>query len=256
MHLQTGKILICLIIFCITATAATFAAEFNDQQKSEIESIIYDYLVNNPEVIEEAQEELDRRKEEEARIRAEKLTSDKDGLLFASENQSVIGNPNGDITLVEFFDYNCGFCKRSLADILKIIENDDQIKVVLKEFPILGEESYRAAQISVAANIIDSEKYPKFHERLMLTRKRVDASLALNVAKKVGYDVEAIDNMIESPTIVTAIQEVYQLAENLSLSGTPAFVLGDEVIRGAIEYDKLTEKIDSLRRCGTTTCTW
>ena len=256
MHLQTGKILICLIIFCITATAATFAAEFNDQQKSEIESIIYDYLVNNPEVIEEAQEELDRRKEEEARIRAEKLTSDKDGLLFASENQAVMGNPDGDITLVEFFDYNCGYCKRSLADILKILKNDDQVKVVLKEFPILGEESLQAAQISVAANIIDPEKYPKFHEKLMLTRNRVDANLALNVAKKVGYDVEAIDNMIESPTIVTAIQEVYQLAENLSLSGTPAFVLGDEVIRGAIEYDKLTEKIDSLRRCGTTTCTW
>ena len=250
----TYNSMISLIICYLLMTIASFASEFNDNQKTEIESIIHDYLINNPEVIEKAQEELDRRNEEAARLRAEKVISEKDGLLFASEKQSVMGNPEGNITLVEFFDYNCGFCKRSLVDILGIIQEDDQIKVVLKEFPVLGQQSLEVAQISIAANRLDSSKFFEFHQKLMLSRNRATSDLAIDIAEDVGYDVEAVKNMADDLETRETIEEVYELARNLSLTGTPAFVLGTEVIRGAIDSDLMKEKIDSLRNCGSTTC--
>ena len=243
-----------IIVICISSVAVAFAEQFTNDQKTEIETIIHDYLINNPEVIEKAQEELDRRKEEEARIRAEKLISDKEGLLFSSTKQALMGNPEGDITLVEFFDYNCGFCKRAFADVLKIIEEDDQIKVIMKEFPILGEQSVEAAQISIVANILDPSNYPEFHQKLMLSRNRANSEYALAVAEDVGYDIEAIKKMTEDPEVRATIEEVYDLARNLNLTGTPAFVLGTEIIRGAISFDQLNEKIASLRRCGSTFC--
>ena len=246
--------IIYVFVICISTVAVAFAEQFTNDQKTEIEAIIQDYLINNPEVIEKAQEEINRRREEEAQLRAEKLISDKEGLLFSSTKQAVMGNPEGDITLIEFFDYNCGFCRRSFADILKIIEEDDQVQVILKEFPILGEQSIEAAEVSIAANILDPSSYPEFHQKLMLSRNRSNSAYAIAVAEDVGYDIEAIKKMTEAPEVQAAIEEVYELARNLSLTGTPAFVLGTEVIRGAISFDQLKAKIASLRRCGSTFC--
>ena len=250
----TYNSIISMIICYLLMTMASIASEFNDDQKTEIESIIHDYLINNPEVIEKAQQELNRRNEEAARLRAEKVISEKDGLLFASEKQSVMGNPEGNITLVEFFDYNCGFCKRSFVDILGIIQEDNQIQVVLKEFPVLGQQSFDAAQISIAANRLDSSKFPEFHQKLMLSRNRATADHAIDIAEDLGYDIEAIKNLAADSETRATIEEVYELAHNLSLTGTPAFVLGSEVIRGAIDSNSMKEKIDSLRNCGSTTC--
>lgn len=254
MHNKTFKSTALLFVFLLTLTAVSLAEQFNDDQKTEIETIIYDYLINNPEVIEDVLVELDRRKEEQIRIQAEKVISDEKGVLFTSSRQAIMGNPKGDVTLVEFFDYNCGFCKRSFADILRIIEEDDQVQVVLKELPVLGEQSTEAAQISIAANIVDPSKFPEFHQKLMLSRNRANSKYAIDVADDVGYDVEAIEKKVNDPEIRATIDEVYELALNLSLSGTPAFVLGNEVIRGAIGFDQLKEKINSLRNCGSTTC--
>ena len=248
------KLTIFLILFSLTTINGIFATEFNNNQKTEIESIIHDYLINNPEVIEQAQEELNRRKEEIAKQRAEKVVTEKDGLLFASPQQAVVGNPEGNITIVEFFDYNCGFCKQSLSDILNLIEKDDQIRLVLKEFPVLGSHSVDAALISVAANKLDPSKFFEFHKKLMLSRSRATSDSAISIAEDVGYDVEAIKEIADDPESSEAIEEVYELAHNLSLRGTPSFVLGTEIIRGVISLDKLKEKINSLRTCGSTTC--
>ncbi len=243
------------LIFCyLLLTIASFATEFNDDQKTEIESIIQDYLINNPEVIEKAQEELNRRNAEAARLRAEKVISEKDGLLFASEKQSVIGNPEGKITLVEFFDYNCGYCKRSLVDILGLIQEDDQIQVVLKEFPVLGQQSLEVAQISIAANRLEPSKFLEFHQKLMLSRNRATSDHAIDIAEDVGYDIEAVKKIANDLETRATIEEVYDLARNLSLTGTPAFVLGTEIIRGAIDSSSLKEKIESMRNCGSTIC--
>jgi protein-disulfide isomerase len=197
--------------------------------------------------------ELQRRQEEaDAAAQTAAIDGNKEE-LFSSPRQVVLGNPAGDVTLVEFFDYNCTYCKRAHADMVRLIESDKNVKVVLKEFPVLGEGSVEAAQVGAAVNILAPDRYGEFHDKLINERGQVNGKRALAVVGELGLDVEAIKKKMQSPEVRAALQEAFDLANRLSLSGTPSYVTPKEVIVGAVGYDALKEKLDAAR-CAAANC--
>jgi protein-disulfide isomerase len=215
---------------------------------------IRDYLIANPEVIRDAVTELERRRiDDEAARQADAIALHRD-LLLHSPRQAVIGNPNGDVTLVEFFDYNCTYCKRALSDMTRLIDEDPNLRIVLKEFPVLGVGSTEAAQVAAAVNIVAPELYDQFHLLLLGSSAQASLDLAISAAIEVGVDEVALRAAMESDEIIATIEETYMLADALALTGTPSYVLGNEVIVGAVGYDALKGMIESVRACGETAC--
>lgn len=231
------------------------AAEFSAPQKSEIELIVRDYLVAHPDIVKDAIIELQRReKAEEAAVRDKTLKESAD-ILYRSAHQGVIGNPNGKITLVEFFDYNCGYCKKALADVVRLSKELPDLRVVLKDFPVLGQGSVEAAQVEAALrNQFTGDKFADFHQRLLNAKGHVGKAQALALAKEMGADMTRLDADMRKPEVAQGIAEVMGVADKLSLNGTPSWILGDDVIIGAVGYDELRGKIDNMRKCGKVAC--
>jgi protein-disulfide isomerase len=230
-----------------TAGAAQ-AQSFTPQQRGEIEAIIRDYFIKHPEMIEELQ----------ALAQSEKLKRvivENKQTLFHSPRQVTLGNPNGDVTMVEFFDYNCGFCKRALDDMMTLIKADPNLRVVLKEMPVLSQGSMDAAQVGVAVAMQDKsgKRYLDFHQKLLTGRGQVDKARALAVAKEVGADMGRIEKDMNGAEVKAALQESFALAEALGFQGTPSYVIGNEAVVGAVGVKDLQAKINNAR-CGKATC--
>ena len=231
------------------------AQEFTAPQKGEIERIIRDYLVNHPEVLQEAIAELDKRQAAADLEKAKTAIAGNAETLFNSSRQVVLGNPNGDVTMVEFFDYNCGFCKRALPDMLSLLKDDPKLKVILKEFPVLGPGSVEAAKVAVAVRMQDKggKKYLEFHQKLLGGRGQADKARALAVAKEVGMDMKRVDTDMASDEVKVSLEETLKLGETLGLNGTPSYIIGNDVVIGAVGLDALRGKV-STARCGKAAC--
>src|SRR5206468_5582389 len=165
--------------------------------------------------------------------------------LFNSSRQVVIGNAQGDATMVEFFDYNCGYCKRAMSDMFDLLKNDPKLKIVLKEFPVLGPGSVEAAQVAVAVRMQDpgGKKYLDFHQKLLGGRGQADKARALAAAKDAGLDPAKLEKDIASPEVRATLEENFKLAEEMGMNGTPSYVIGKQVVIGAVGLDSLREKI-------------
>jgi len=231
------------------------AQEFSAPQMSEIESIIKDYIVSHPEVLQEAIAELDKRQAAADIEKAKAAVSSNAETLFNSTRQVVLGNAKGDVTLVEFFDYNCGFCKKAMADMLELLKDDPKLKIILKEFPVLGPGSVEAAKVAVAVRMQDKsgKKYLDFHQKLLGGRGQADKARALAVAKEVGMDMKRIDADLATDEVKASLDESLKLAETLGLNGTPSYIVGTDVVVGAVGLDALRTKV-STARCGKATC--
>jgi protein-disulfide isomerase len=234
------------------------AAEFSPAQTSEIETIVKDYLVKNPEILRDAMAALERKQKDEEVATREKVVSDNATILFNSANQANVGNAKGKITIVEFFDYNCGYCKRTVDDMAKLMKNEPDLRVVLKDFPVLGPGSVEAAKIASAVrNQFKGDKFWEYHQRLFSMphpREGVGKAQALAVAKELGADMDRLEKDADAPDTKKGIEETMQLADSLSLNGTPSFVVGSDVVVGAVGYDELKSKIDNVRKCGKAVC--
>jgi protein-disulfide isomerase len=168
--------------------------------------------------------------------------------LFGSARQVILGNPDGDVTMVEFFDYNCGYCKRALSDMMEVLREDPKLKVVLKDMPILGPGSAEAAQVAVAARMQDSaSKYLAFHFKLLSGRGQANKDTALTAAREAGYDMDRLQKDISSDEVGKSIDENIKLARALGIRGTPGYVIGETLIPGAVGAAGLREKIQSAR---------
>jgi protein-disulfide isomerase len=169
--------------------------------------------------------------------------------LFSSSHQVNLGNPDGDVTLVEFFDYNCGFCKRALPDMLTLIKDDPKLKIVLKEFPILGPGSIDAARVAVAVRMEDpgGQKYLAFHQQLLGGPGPVSKEKALAVAQNQGLDMERLEQDMASDEVTTTLKEDMKLASTLGINGTPGYVIGKDVVLGAVGIMGLQERIETAR---------
>jgi protein-disulfide isomerase len=231
------------------------ASAVNAQQsKEDIEKIVREFILKNPEIIQEAIVEL-RKKQElaEQTVRSKALLTNKEQ-IFQSKRDIVLGNPKGDVTLVEFFDYNCGYCKRAVNDISELLKNDPKLRIVLKELPILSEGSVEAARVAIAVRMQDPSKYWAFHRVLMSNRGEANAAQALAAAQKAGLDIERIKKDISNPEVDATLHEVQELAKALAISGTPSYVLGDQLIPGALPHDRLAMAIAQVRKCGKVEC--
>lgn len=223
--------------------------------RAQIEAIIKDYLLKNPEIIQEAMVELERRQKEEEQKAVKRITSDAKSPLYVSEHHTVVGNPNGDVTLVEFFDFNCGYCKRGLADVQKLMEADKNLRVVLKEFPILAPGSRDASIVALALREqFDKDKLWKFHVDLMNTRGSIGREQALAVAKAMGADMKKLETAMGSPKIGEALEESKLLAEALGVNGTPSYVVAEDLVVGARGLDALQSRVAAWRQCKKAVC--
>jgi protein-disulfide isomerase len=227
------------------AAPASAQQTFSDDQKHAIEGIIKDYLMAHPEVLQDAMAELDKKQQEADAEKARTSIKDNNATLFNSAHQVVLGNPQGTTTVVEFFDYNCGYCKKALPDMMTLLKTDPNLRFVLKEFPVLGEGSVEAAHVAVAARMQDptGKKYIEFHQKLLGGRGPADKARALAVAKDAGFDMTRLEKDMASDEVKTTIDEDMKLADALGVNGTPSYVIGGELVVGAVGLDALKEKV-------------
>jgi protein-disulfide isomerase len=236
------------------APSSTDAGPLDETQVAAIKDIVREHLIANPEIIRDAINELQRKEVEAEQAAQQAAISDERDLIFTADHQAVIGNPDGEVTLVEFFDYNCGYCKRAHADMKRLIEEDPSLRMVLKEFPVLGEGSVEAAHVSAAVNLTTPERFLEFHDQLLMGPGRVDGNRAIAVAEEMGLDMDKIRELMPSDEVKAIIDENYALADKLSLTGTPSYVTAKEVVVGAVGYDALKAKIEEARACGSASC--
>jgi protein-disulfide isomerase len=234
---------------------AASAQSFSDSQRGDIETIVRNYLIAHPEVLEEAMAELNKRQAAADAEKHEASIASNAEAIFNSPRGVALGNKDGDVTFVEFFDYNCGYCKRAMADMLDLMKSDPKLKVVLKEFPVLSPGSVEAAQVAVAVRMQDptGKKYLDFHQKLLGGWGPADKAHAMAAAKEAGLDMAKIEKDLANPEVKATIEENFKLAEAMGMNGTPSYVIGKQVVVGAVGLDSLKEKI-GVARCGKATC--
>jgi protein-disulfide isomerase len=223
--------------------------------QTRIERTVRDYLTKNPEVLVEMTNELDKRQAAEQEAQQKKAISENADAIFRSPVSHVAGNPNGDVSLVEFFDYNCGYCRKAMPDVVKLVNDDGKIRLVLKELPIFGEDSEAAAKLALASN--KQGKYFEMHQKLFSEPGKADNEKALRVAKELGLDVDQLQKDAEDPDIKKGLDQAKELAQKLNLQGTPLYLIGDRVLPGAPDdlFDELKAKVAEVRKAGcATTC--
>ncbi|MGE3528010.1 MAG: DsbA family protein [Methyloceanibacter sp.] len=220
-----------------------------------VTDIVHNYLTKHPEILVDMTTELDRRQQAETSAKQQKVIGENADLIFRSPASYSAGNPNGDVTVVEFFDYNCGYCRRALPELVKLIGADDKVRLVFKEFPIFGEESEWAAKAALAAG--KQGKYFEMHQKMYAAPGKASKEKALKVATEIGLDVPQLEKDMADPSIAKALEETKELAQKLGVEGTPFYLVGDRTIAGAPDdlYDQLVVKVDEVREKGcTATC--
>ncbi len=220
----------------------------NEQNDDHIRQVVKDYLIKNPEVMLEVQDALNDKQEKKiAESQTSTLQSKKDE-IFNSPNDAVLGNPKGSVTLVEFFDYNCGYCKKSYPDLENLIKSDPKLRVVIKDFPILGPDSVKAHIVARAVMKIMPEKYAEFHKELLTVPGRSNEEKAIKIAVKLGVDEQKLRSTMQDESLQQAFVDNGQLAYALGINGTPSYILGNNVLVGAVGENILKAKIAELEK--------
>lgn len=253
------KSLLKLLTVGLTASAtalatATGASALDEQQKKEFGAFIREYLIANPEVMLEVQDALEKKQQASRTSQASQGIAENSKAIFSSPSDITLGNPNGDVTIVEFFDYNCTYCKRALDDMEVILKTDNKVRFVLKEFPILGPDSMAAHRVAAAFKTLALEKYPEFHKQLLGGEERATEESAIAVAKGLGVSEAAIRKSMKENSSDAQIRATYELANSLGVTGTPFYVVGNEAVFGAVGHEELSAKISNMRACGKASC--
>lgn len=234
------------------APAAPAQTVFTPDQVKALHAIIKDYLVTNPEVMIDVTRELERKQAAEQEAKQRKFMADNKADIFKSAGDFVLGNPKGDITVIEFFDYNCGWCKRAVDDLVKLTKADPRVRVVMKEYPIFGgPDSVLAAKAATAA--IKQNKYWEFHTALM-REKQVTSANVFTVAQRVGLDVNRLKTDMADPRIERLIQGNIKIGQELGIEGTPGFVLDSRVNVGYVNADGMQKILAEIRKEGCKIC--
>lgn len=238
----------------MTALWLTPALALEEDEKKEMGQFIREYLLENPEVMLEVQAALEAKQQSQRLEQAGQAVAANHDAIFNSQDDIALGNPDGDVTVVEFFDYNCGYCKRALADMEKVLSTDPKVRFVLKELPILGPDSLDAHRVSNAVRLIAPEKYGEFHRALLGSTGTATEESAIEVAAALGIsEADLRKSMAENPND-QLVRDAYTLATNLGVTGTPTYIVGNEALFGAVGDDALQEKIANVRACGKSTC--
>jgi protein-disulfide isomerase len=251
--------LIVATVAALTAAGTSYLAQYffrGPTRSAGVEQIVRDYLTRNPEILVEMATELDKRQAAEQQDhtapRPQKVISENADAIFRSPLSHVAGNPDGDVSLVEFFDYNCGYCRLALPTVIQLVKGDGKIRLVLKELPIFGDDSLAAAKLALASN--KQGKYFEMHQRLFLEPGRANKGKALLIAKELELDVNQLQKDAEDPNIEKALEEAKQLAHKLQGSrlATPYYLVGDRVVDGVSDdfFGQLKGDVADVRRNG------
>lgn len=222
------------------------AAEISTEQREAIEEIIHDYLLHNPDVLIEALHGAEDKLNREADAKAERALSERRREIFDDPATPVGGNPRGDVTIVEFFDYRCPYCKQVLPSLQALLKEDQKLRFLYKEMPVLGPQSVTAAHAALAAQ--RQGKYEAFHNAMMGTKVQITDETVYKVAGSVGLDVDRLKQDMSSPEIGQALKTNLALADALSIRGTPGFIVGNHIVPGAIDLDALRNMVAEARK--------
>lgn len=224
-----------------------------DVSEKKIEAVVRNYLLKNPEIMIEVQTALETKREAESRVAQTAFISKSGDNLFNDPEDAVLGNPDGNVTVVEFFDYNCGYCRRAVGDMQALIKTDTNVRFVLKELPILGPDSVKAHIVAHAFKKLIPAKYGEYHVALMEAGQSTEES-ALALAVSMGADEAALRAGMGDPAIGASFERNKVLADGLNITGTPSYVIHDEVVPGALGLEVLSQKVANVRQCQKATC--
>jgi protein-disulfide isomerase len=231
-----------------TPFAAAADEAFTPQQKAAVDQVIHDYLLSHPEVVVEAMKAAQQKSDQEAAERSRRAIAAMRQQLLENPDDLVAGNPKGNATIVEFFDYRCPYCKEIEPTLDALLHEDPNLRIVYKEFPVLGEPSVFAARVALAAR--KQGKYAAFHRAMMAAKGTIDDAFVLKVAASVGLDIAKIRADMGSAEIDRVIRANLGFAETLDIRGTPALIIGETLIPGAVDLDTLREDLAMVRRGG------
>jgi protein-disulfide isomerase len=236
-----------------SAAAPAASGSFSGLQKKEIESIIREYLINNPEVLVEVQNALDAKMDKVQGERMAAAIKDNAGELYRSPASPIV-NAKGDVPVIEFFDYNCGYCKKAFPEVAQLVESDKKVRLILKEFPILAKGSEEASRVALAAKM--QGKYWEFHRAMLENQGQANEASALRVAEKLGLDMARLKRDMAAPEVKKEIEANHALANKMGIQGTPHFLVGDKVIPGAPEnlLELLNKHAAEVRKEGCKVC--
>lgn len=242
------RIAACAAALLAMTPYASAEGSFSDAQKKEIGEVVRQYLMENPEVLLDVSKALEAKQQQaEADQRQGSLAANAKA-IFHDPNDYVAGNPKGDVTLVEFFDYNCGWCKKGFPEVMNLLDKDKNIRFVLKEFPIFGGDSDYAAMAALAAK--KQNKYWELHTALFAHEGKVTKEVVDEIAKEKGLDVEKMKADMKSPEVAQAIAQNHEIAQKLAINGTPAFIVDEKVSPGYLPADGLEAMILEVRQNG------
>ena len=230
-----------LLLSALLALPAT-AQELTE---AEVRALVLETIRENPEIVMEAVAILQKRDAEAAEAQAQATLGESRELLERDPNAPVAGNPSGDVTVVEFFDYNCPYCRRAAAQVADVIARDPEVRVVYREWPILGEGSVFATRAALAARA--QGKYDAMHEAMMAAEGRLDEASVMDIAAEAGLDLDRLRADMDAPDVQAHIDTSMALAEQLGFSGTPSFVIGDARAPGLIDAEQMIEAIEAAR---------
>jgi protein-disulfide isomerase len=240
--------LLSAIFFACSLALPAYAEGFSAKQKTDIEELVRAYLIENPEILQEMATKLEaKQKQAEADARNSNLNKHAAD-IFHDATDAVIGNPNGDVTLVEFMDYNCGWCKKSMVEMQSLLKADKNVRVVMKEFPIFGEGSEYAAKAALAA--VKQGKYWQLHQAMFASEGKITPEVVDQIAVEQGLDLAKLKTDMQDPAITANIQKTNILAQTLLFTGTPAFIVDTQVSPGYVATDVLQNMIVSVRANG------
>jgi protein-disulfide isomerase len=227
--------------FVLVANAENNPADFSPAQTIAIQKIVHDYLVSNPQVLVEVAQSLQKEEQGKWQKTAEKTVPEIAKKLFDDSISPVVGNPNGNVTIVEFFDYQCPHCKEMSIFIDNLLKKDKELRVVYKVLPIFGDDSKFDVKAGLAAYAQSPEKFAVFHDAMMKLQVPLTSAVTLKVASEVGLNVKQLQADMKNPMFGVEINENYELAKKLKLTGTPAFIMAK------VDYDSKTKKMISFK---------
>lgn len=219
-----------------------------------IDPMIENYLMSNPKILQRVSAALNTQLKAEQQAATTAALAEVKPALYDDPGHIVLGNPDGDVTLVEMFDYNCTFCRQALPDLAALLDDDPNLRVILKEFPILSQGSVEAARVAVLVNQSKPDAYWQFHQELFTSRGQVTKQTALKAAADVGLNPIQLELKMNEPSVTDVLNKSFDIASKLQVTGTPTYIIGNEVIPGAIGLDQLKTRIANMRACGQTEC--
>ena len=237
------------ILIAVATPALAFEIEtMTPQERDSFRSEVRDYLLEDPEVLMEAIAVLEERRAQQAVLMEKQLLEDYRAEIFEDDFSFVGGNPDGDVTVVEFFDYRCSYCKRAHPEVQSLVEADGGIRIIFKEFPILGPESEMASRYAIATKLLEGDDaYAVVHDKLMEWSGAVNEGALGRISGGTGVDHEAILAHMNSDDVTAIIATNRQLAQVLQIQGTPSFVMGDAFLRGYLEPAQMRSMVEAVR---------